>query len=86
MTEYTREEGSLTTNKDVIQAAAKLFHYGTQLRERASPIADECTDRILSEQLRDHVAKIDPLQVGKPIHLIQCHPPCVYKIFQNLET
>ena len=64
MTEYTRGEGPLTTNKDVIRAAAKLSHYGTQLRERAHPVAAECTDRFLSEQLLDHVAKIDPLQVS----------------------
>ena len=49
--------------QDIIRASAKLSHYGTQLREKALPIASDCTDRLLSEQLRDHVAKIDPLQV-----------------------
>ena len=47
---------------DVIRAAAKLSHYGKKLSSLAVPIADECTDKRLSQQLMEHVAKIDPLQ------------------------
>ena len=49
-------------NLDVIRAAAKLSHYGKKLRSLALPIAEECTDKRLSQQLLDHVSKIDPLQ------------------------
>ena len=47
---------------DVIRAAAKLSHYGKKLSGLAVPIATECTDKRLSQQLMDHVSKIDPLQ------------------------
>ena len=47
---------------DVIRAAAKLSHYGKKLRSLALPIAEDCTDKRLSQQLMDHVSKIDPLQ------------------------
>lgn len=62
MTQYQRGEGPLKTNKDVIKAATKLSMYGNQLREAAEPIVSECTDKILSDQLQDNLAKIEPLQ------------------------
>ena len=46
----------------MIRAAAKLSHYGKKLRSLALPIAEDCTDKRLSQQLMDHVSKIDPLQ------------------------
>jgi catenin alpha len=62
MTEYTRGEGQLKTNKDVIRAASKLSHYGVKLRACAIPIVENCTDKRLADQLRAHVDMIEPLQ------------------------
>lgn len=63
MTDYQTGEGPLQTNKELIRAAKKLSEYGTKLNNKAAPIAKECSDKHLSNNLESHLAKIDPLQV-----------------------
>ena len=63
MTDYQTGEGPLQTNKELIKAAKKLSEYGTKLNNMAAPIAQECSDKNLSQNLKSHMAKIDPLQV-----------------------
>lgn len=62
MTDYQTGEGPLQTNKELIRAAKKLSEYGTKLNNKAAPIAKECSDKHLSNNLESHLAKIDPLQ------------------------
>ena len=63
MTDYQTGEGPLQTNRELIKAAKKLSEYGTRLNNKAAPIAEECKDKNLSNNLKSHLAKIDPLQV-----------------------
>ena len=58
MTDFTRGEGPLKTNTDIIQAAQKISEIGTQLDKLARQIAERCPESSTKKDLLAYLQRI----------------------------